>query len=106
QIIMISSVTSIGVPPYAAVYGASKATVNALARGLIVELEPDHIWVTTILLGQTHTEFAEKRRGTSGRVAGKLPTMSADFVAQRIVQEVGKRHRSITLRPLDKLINF
>jgi short-subunit dehydrogenase len=104
HIITVSSVTAIAVPPYATVYGASKAALSALARGLRLELAPDHIWVTNVIMGQTATEFAEKRRGQSGRVAERLPTMSAAFAAQRIVRETDRRRRTVILRPLDRLI--
>jgi 3-oxoacyl-[acyl-carrier protein] reductase len=106
QIITISSVTSIGITPYATAYAASKAALNGFARGLRVELKKDNIWVTNVLLGQTHSEFAAVRRGKQGRVAGKLPTMKPEYVARRIVGEVGKRHRTVTLRLIDHVINF
>ena len=104
HIVMISSVLSLATGPYCAVYSAAKATINALARGLRVELRDDHIWVTNVLLGQTHSEFAEVRRGQSGRVASKLPTMSAEYAAERIVRATDQHRRTITLRPLDRLI--
>jgi len=106
HIITVSSVTAIAVPPYATVYGASKAALNAIARGLRLELAPDHIWVTNIIVGQTATEFSEKRRGQSGRVAERVPTMSAAFAAQRIVREADRRRRTVVLRPFDRLIVF
>jgi short-subunit dehydrogenase len=106
QIIMISSVMSYAAAPYAAVYSASKSALNTLSRSLRGELAGDHIWVTNILLGQTHSEFAEARRGQKGRVVEKLPTMTAEYAAQRIVNEVGRKHRDVTLRLLDRLINM
>ena len=106
HIITVSSVTAIAVPPYATVYGASKAALNAIARGLRLELAPDHIWVTNVIVGQTATEFAEKRRGQSGRVAEQVPTMSAAFAAARIVRQADRRRRTVVLRPLDRLIVF
>jgi len=106
HIITISSVVSLAPGPYTTIYSASKAALNTIARGLRVELAPDHIWVTNILLGQTHTEFAQVRRGKPGRVAGKLPTMTAEFVARRIVEESSRRHRTVTLRLIDRLIIF
>src|SRR5262249_46835427 len=77
HIITISSVAGIAITPYATVYAASKAALNAIARGLRTELKSDGIWVTNVIVGQTHTEFAEKRRGIPGRVAQKLPTLDA-----------------------------
>ncbi|MEP7290117.1 MAG: SDR family NAD(P)-dependent oxidoreductase [Chloroflexota bacterium] len=106
HIVTLSSVLSIAISPYATIYAVSKAALNAIVRGLRVELEPDSIWVTNILLGQTHSEFAKSRRGQEGRVAGKLPTMTAQFVAQRIFEEAHRNHRTVTLRLIDRLINF
>ncbi|MBX3081085.1 MAG: SDR family NAD(P)-dependent oxidoreductase [Anaerolineae bacterium] len=104
HIVMISSVLSLATGPYCAVYSAAKATINALARGLRVELRADHIWVTNVLLGQTHSEFAQVRRGQAGRVASKLPTMSAEYAASQIVRATDQRRRTITLRLIDRLI--
>src|SRR5207245_11123241 len=91
---------------YSAVYSASKTAVNTIARTLRVELAPDHIWVTNVLLGQTQTEFAASRRGRPGHGNAKLPTMSATFVARRIVPESTRRRRTLTLRWFDRLINI
>lgn len=106
QIITISSVVALAPTPYAAIYAVSKAGVNALARAMRAELWQDNIWVTNVLLGQTHTEFAQVRRGQPGKVANKLPTMTAEYAASRIMQEVGRKHRTVTLRWLDHVINF
>src|SRR5258708_29458362 len=106
QIIMISSVMSYAAAPYAAVYSASKSALNTLSRSLRGEIAGDHIWVTNILLGQTHSEFADSRRGQKGRVVEKLPTMAAEYAAARIVNAVGRKHREVTLRLLDRLINL
>ncbi len=106
HIVTISSVVSVAPGPYSAVYSASKSALNTIARCLRVELAPDKIWVTNFLVGQTHSEFAQSRRGHPGRVASKVPTMTSEFVAQRIVQESSRRRRTVTLRWLDRLILF
>jgi short-subunit dehydrogenase len=106
NIIMISSVLSLATGPYCVIYSASKTTVNAIARGLRAELVPDNIWVTTMLVGQTHSEFAKNRRGQSGKVAGGLPNMPTDYVARCIVRESNRRRRAVTLRLVDRAINF
>ena len=59
-----------------------------------------------MLLGQTYSEFAQARRGHPGRVGSRIPTMKPDFVARRIVQESTRCRRTVTLRWLDRLINF
>jgi short-subunit dehydrogenase len=106
HIVTLSSVLSMGTGPYCAVYSASKSAVNAIARGLRMELSGDNIWVTNVLLGQTHSEFAQARRGISGRVASKMPTMQPDYVARRIVATTTRRRRTITLRLYDYLIDY
>jgi short-subunit dehydrogenase len=105
QIILIASVTAMAMTPFATIYAATKSMVVAIGRGLRVELRKDSIWVTSILLGQTHTEFAAARRGQPGKVAGKLPTMSAEWAAKRIIQEIGRKNTIVTLRWLDRVIN-
>jgi short-subunit dehydrogenase len=101
HIFLISSVAGVAPAPFAAMYGATKSFVNGLARALRHELADEHIWVTNVLLGQTHSEFAANRLGQPGRVARGLPTMSAEFVARRIVGATGHRQRTLVLRPLD-----
>ena len=104
HIIFVSSVVSIAVTPYASVYAASKAALNVLARGLREELRPDGIWVTTMLVGQTESEFAESRRGVPGKISAGIPTMKVHKVADAIVQEAGRRRRVRILRPFDRAL--
>lgn len=106
QIITMSSVAGVVTTPYAAIYGASKAAINFLTRSLRGELAPENIWVTNMIIGQTHTEFAASRRGTQGKVAQKLPTMTAEFVARCIVRESTRRRADVTIRWLDRLTVF
>jgi len=104
QIILISSVMSSMPAPHAATYAASKAFISNLAASLRLELEADNIGVTNLLVGQTHTEFAQKRLGKSGRVASRLPTMAAEQVADAIVRAADRRQKTVVLRWLDRLI--
>lgn len=104
HIILISSVMSNMPAPYAATYAASKAFINNFANSLRLELESDNIYVTNMLMGQTHTEFAEKRLGKSGRVASRLPTMTAEQAAEAIVRASHNRPNTVVLRWLDRLI--
>ncbi len=103
HVILISSISGVAPAPYAALYGASKSFVNGLARALRYELDGDGIRVTTFIVGQTHSEFAQNRLGRPGRVAGKLPTMRAEQVARRIVWASARRRRAVIMRPLDAL---
>jgi short-subunit dehydrogenase len=104
KIITVSSILGAIPAPGSAIYSASKAAVDTLAQALRMELRADNIGVTDVLVGQTHTEFAEKRRGASGKVASKLPTMTPEKVASQIVWAMERNKRSIILRPLDRLI--
>jgi short-subunit dehydrogenase len=104
HIILISSVMSNMPAPFAATYAATKAFISNLADSLRLELEADGIQVTNVLVGQTHTEFAEKRLGKSGRVASRLPAMTADQVAAAIVRASQTRRNTVVLRWLDRLI--
>jgi short-subunit dehydrogenase len=101
-IILISSISGIAPAAYAAIYGASKSFINGLARALRYELAADGITVTTFLVGQTHSEFAQVRLGMPGRVASKLPTMEAETVARRIVWAANRKRRFVVLRWLDR----
>lgn len=106
HIIIISSVAANMIAPYAASYSASKAFVSSIARSLRLELEPDNIRVTDILLGRTATEFNEKRLGQAGYAAKapRLPVMSAEKVAKAIVKATRQRRKTVTLRLFDRLV--
>jgi len=103
HVIVISSILGPVPAPYAAVYSASKAAVDALARSLRGELKADHIRVTVVWVGQSHTEFAEKRLGQSGRVASRWPTMTPEQVAGGIARALERKPRTMTLRTIDGL---
>ncbi len=104
QIVIISSVAGRVAMPYSATYGATKAFVSSLGRSLRMELADDNIGVTDMLVGRTDTEFNEKRLGAGKRSGGKLPTMTADKVADAIVRAVERRQKVVVLRPFDRLI--
>ncbi len=106
QVILISSVVANMTAPYAASYSASKAFVSSIARSLRLELEPDGIAVTDVLLGRTDTEFNDKRLGQAGRSvsAPRIPVMSVDFVAKALVRAAERRPKTLVLRWFDRLI--
>lgn len=104
HIVTVSSVVAVATGPYTTVYSASKSMLNAIARGLRAELQPDQIWVTNLLVGQTITEFAVARRGTSGKVARHIPGMPAERVAAAILRATTQRRRTVTLRWIDRAI--
>jgi|SRR5690606_28447787 short-subunit dehydrogenase len=101
QIVLLSSVLGPVPAPYAAAYSASKAALEALARSLRGELHADRIHVTVLRIGQTDTEFAEKRLGQPGRVATRWPTMSPEQVAGAIGRALERNPRVLSVRWID-----
>ena len=101
HIVLISSVLGPVPAPYSAVYSASKAAVDALGRALRGELRRDHIRVSVLWVGQTATEFAERRLGEGGRVAVRWPTMTPEQVAGGIARVLEQHQRAMTLRWVD-----
>jgi short-subunit dehydrogenase len=106
QIVFVSSVSAHLTMPYAAIYGASKAFVSSLARSLRLELEADGVGVTDMLVGRTGTEFNERRLGQAGRgqAAKIIPVMSAEQVADAVVNAVERRAKQVIVRPFDRLL--
>ena len=103
HIVLISSILSPVPGAYAAIYSASKAAVDALGRALRGELKADNIGVSVLWVGQTHTEFAERRLGQPGRVASRWPTMTPEQVAGGIARALERKPRTMTLRWIDGL---
>lgn len=104
HIFMISSVMYNLPAPYAATYAASKAFVSSMAASLRFELENDHIAVTDVLVGRTHTEFNEKRLGAGKRTGQGVPTMQPETVAAGIIRATRSRPSRLILRFFDRLI--
>ena len=102
-IVFVSSILGPVPGAYASIYSASKAAVDALGRALRAELKPAGIRVSVVHVGQTHTEFSEKRLGQPGRVATRWPTMSPEQVAGGIAQAADRAPRTMTLRWVDRL---
>jgi len=99
HVIIISSVASTLVSPYAAIYAASKAFVHSISRSLRIELENDNIPVTEFIIGRTETEFNEKRLGEGARKPSSLPTMHPSEVADAIIANI-ERPRETVILPL------
>lgn len=104
HIVTVSSVVYNLVSPYAAGYAATKAFVSSLANSIRLELAPDHIRVTDVLVGRTNTEFNSKRLGQGKRSASSLPTLSPEQVADAIVRAIESGQKTIVLRLFDRLI--
>jgi 3-hydroxy acid dehydrogenase/malonic semialdehyde reductase len=106
HIILISSIVANMTAPYAASYSASKAFVSSMARSLMLELEADQIRVVDMRVGRTETEFSARRLGASGHAAKapRLPVMSADYVAERIVRASQGGSGTVVLRWFDRMV--
>ncbi|NDJ74673.1 MAG: SDR family NAD(P)-dependent oxidoreductase [Chloroflexi bacterium] len=103
HIVLISSILGPVPAPFAAAYSLSKAAVDALGRALRGELRQDNIRVSVLWVGQTHTEFAEKRLGQPGRVATRVPTMPPERVAGEIVRALERNSSAKAVRRIDGL---
>lgn len=98
HIVIVSSVLGPLPGPYVSVYSASKAAVDALGRALRAELRADRIHVSVLWVGQTDTEFAERRLGQPGRVAPRWSPMTPEQVAGGIARALERKPRTMTLR--------
>jgi NADP-dependent 3-hydroxy acid dehydrogenase YdfG len=105
HIVIVSSVTYRMITPYTATYAATKAFVSSIADSLRMELEPEQIRITDMLVGRTQTEFNENRLGEGQRRQSRLPVMPPEQVAEAIVSAVLDRPRErMTLRWFDRLL--
>lgn len=104
HIVLISSVTYNMTAPYSAIYAASKAFVSSMGRSLRMEFREDGILITDMLVGRTESEFDERRLGGGRRSASGLSVMSADVVAQGILDALEKPRRAVALRWIDRLM--
>jgi len=102
HIVLISSVVYNMPTPYAAYYAASKAFIHSIGRSLRLELEPDGINVTDMVVGRTDTNFNRNRLG-GVRPGGSIPRMSPDEVAAGVLRAVEHNKRQVFLRFLDRL---
>jgi short-subunit dehydrogenase len=103
NIVLVSSVTYNMPVPYAATYAASKAFVSSIGRSLQLELEPDNINVTTMVVGRTDTNFNRNRLGGGRTGSGGVPRMTPEQVAAGVVRGVEGNHRRVFLRFFDRL---
>lgn len=96
MVINISSMAGRVVIPRIGYYSASKFALTAIGDALRMEESHNGIKVMNVFPGQTISNFGENRLGTRGRQAHQvLPPVSAEKVARRIAQAVGRNHRSV-----------
>ncbi len=89
HIINLGSIAGHEVYPQGAVYCATKSAVNALTRGLRLDVSGSAIRVTTVDPGAVHTEFSNVRfKGDTARAdavyAGMTP-LTADDIAETLL---------------------
>jgi short-subunit dehydrogenase len=108
-IVNVSSIAGEVVPPREAIYGASKAAMNAFTEGLWNDLEGSGIHAALVIPGPIETEIWEKTDEPTAFDGKKVP---ASLVADAILEVVEKRRRRITVprRRLDlntaRLLHF
>jgi short-subunit dehydrogenase len=96
MIINISSMAGRVVIPRIGYYSASKFALTAIGDALRMEESQRGIKVMNVFPGTTRSSFGENRLGTRGRQAHQvLPPVSAEKVARRIAQAVGRNQRSV-----------
>ena len=96
MIINISSMAGRVVVPRIGYYSASKFALTAIGDALRMEESHRGIKVMNVFPGTTRSSFGENRLGTRGRQAHQvLPPVSAEKVARRIAQAVGRNQRSV-----------
>ena len=102
QIINVSSIVGERPLPRMALYCASKAALNALSRGLRLELAGTPIRVSTVYPGRTRTEFGDAAYGQGASSTG-LGQVSADRVARAIEKATRTGRPEIYVTPYDWL---
>jgi len=96
KIVFISSVTSALASPQYAVYSASKAALDGLARSLRVELQDAKVSVQLIHPGATRTGM-HRKSGISKDTLNWERFPSAEHVAQQIAKAIEGKQKAVTI---------
>lgn len=104
KIVFISSVVSALPCPEYAVYGATKAALDGLARNLRIELR-NSMTVQTIHPGATRTGMHAKS-GMSRQVADWEKFPSAETIAQQIAQAIARGKATATIGSTNRLVRL
>lgn len=94
SIVNVSSTLSERVAPFTIVYAATKAALNALTKGLALELAPDGIRVNAVLPGGVDTDMLRAPRLSPG------DSLSDSELAQRVESQLASLR---ALHPLGRL---
>jgi short-subunit dehydrogenase len=101
QIVNISSIGGILVPPGLAVYGMTKAGIDAFSQSIRRELDKTNVGVTVVFPGWTRTQLIERMNADKMRetllVNPLLPLGEADYVAREIVDAVRLKKREVVM---------
>lgn len=107
QIVFVSSVVASRALPGLGGYAATKAALHAVADALRAEVEASGVDVIDVRPGKTSTDILASDRGTG---AGRRPferfqpSMTPEYVAERVVQACERRTPRLTLGVGAKLI--
>jgi short-subunit dehydrogenase len=101
QIVNISSIGGILIPPGLAVYGMTKAGIDAFSQSIRRELQATNVGVTVVFPGWTRTQLIEHMNADKMRetllVNPLLPLGEADYVAREIVDAVRLKKREVVM---------
>lgn len=107
QIVLVSSLVAVRSLPGLGGYAATKAALHAVADSLRAEVHGTGVDVIEVAPGKTTTDILASARGAGSRrrpFDRLQPAMTADFVAERVVQASERRDRHVTLGLGAKLI--
>ena len=104
QIVNVSSIVGQQIVPESSLYCASKTTLNALTRGLRMELQGQPILVTLVYPGLTETEFYQARLGTEVKRRVRRTGVPARRVAEAIADAIAHDRREVYITWPDWLL--
>lgn len=110
RIINIGSVASEITIPFQTMYSMSKSALYRMSEGLRMELKPEHIQVTTVLPGDTQTDFSTNRtlltketsryykrakRSVDKMASDEEKGMHVDSVVKVVEKQLSKKHMKV-----------
>jgi NAD(P)-dependent dehydrogenase (short-subunit alcohol dehydrogenase family) len=96
RIVFTGSITGRLAPPFAGLYSASKAGLEALASTLRMELRPWNIRVSVLICGSVKTPIWQRGKAIADRVDRALPPQGRDLyghaceATDRLYDRIGK----------------
>ena len=102
-LVNVSSIVAKVATPYMGGYSASKAALSALSDALRIEQSAQGIRVITVYPGSTETEFRQKAPGWALASEKRIVRVSADRVAQVIVEALTSSRSRVWVTWRDRL---